>query len=105
MRSQAVPWIKRLLERLRVRRRRALHRLGPRSKLVLMKLGFDMRSYYEDVLHEPVPSHLMPLVERLPGAMRDVIDLRPPSEPEPRGTPAEHELSPVPKVNALPSRE
>ena len=50
--------------------------LGPRSRLVLMKLGFDLRSHYDDVLNEPVPDQLKPLVECLPGdAGRDVIDL------------------------------
>ena len=51
--------------------------LGARSKLVLMKLGFDLRSHYEDVLQEPVPDPLKPLIERLPADDgRDVIDVK-----------------------------
>ena len=61
---------------LQRRRDQRLLALGPQSKLVLMKLGFDLRSHYDDVLQEPVPDQLKPLIERLPGdTARDVIDL------------------------------
>lgn len=45
--------------------------MGARSPLVLMKLGFDLRSYYERLMEEPVPEHLRILLERLPTAPHD----------------------------------
>ena len=51
--------------------------LGPRSSLLLAKLGFDMRPDYEAVLQEPLPQDLWNAVQQLRGAHdRDVIDLR-----------------------------
>ena len=41
--------------------------MGARSLLVLMKLGFDLRSYYEHLMDEPEPDHLKGLIEQLPG--------------------------------------
>jgi hypothetical protein len=40
--------------------------MGARSLLVLMKLGFDLRSCYEHLLEEPEPEHLKSLIARLP---------------------------------------
>ena len=34
-------------------------RMGFRSLFVLMKLGFDMRNYYGEVLDEPLPDELI----------------------------------------------
>jgi hypothetical protein len=31
----------------------------------MMKLGFDLRSYYEDVMTDPLPEDLQCLIERL----------------------------------------
>jgi hypothetical protein len=33
--------------------------LGFRSVLVLMKLGFEMRKHYDEVLNEPIPDELI----------------------------------------------
>jgi hypothetical protein len=40
-------------------------KLGFRSSLVLAKLGFDLRSQYEDLLSEPLPDDLGRLVNQL----------------------------------------
>ena len=48
-------WWKRLLQRPEVKRHVGLLKLGPRSRLVLAKLGFDMRASYDDLLKEPLP--------------------------------------------------
>ena len=39
--------------------------MGPRSALVLAKLGFDLRDHYEDLLSEPLPEELDRLLNRL----------------------------------------
>jgi hypothetical protein len=39
--------------------------MGARSPLVLMKLGFDLRNYYEDLVSDPLPEDLQCLIERL----------------------------------------
>jgi hypothetical protein len=39
--------------------------MGARSPLVMMKLGFDLRSYYEDVIADPLPEDLQCLIEQL----------------------------------------
>jgi len=49
--------------------------LGVRPKLLLAKFGFEMRSDYDHLLQEPLPVEFQPLIEQLPGANRDVIDL------------------------------
>ena len=33
--------------------------MGFRSPFVLMKLGFDMREHYDELLNEPIPDELM----------------------------------------------
>jgi hypothetical protein len=38
--------------------------MGARSRLVLDKLGFDMRTHYQAVLSDPPPDHLQRLVDR-----------------------------------------
>ena len=53
--------------------------MGPRSLLVLMKLGHELRSDYEHLMHDPVPEHLRPLIERLPTRWHDIIDLKAPT--------------------------
>ena len=40
--------------------------MGPKSLLVLMKLGFDLRSYYEEMMDEPFPEHIESLVDQIP---------------------------------------
>ena len=42
-------------------------KLGCRSMLVLLKLGFDMRPYYDDVLNAPLPPALQTLSDELAG--------------------------------------
>jgi hypothetical protein len=49
---------------------------GVRSKLVLAKLGFDMRDAYDDVLTEPLPKSIRKRVERLPGP-HAMVDSKP----------------------------
>lgn len=49
---------------------------GVKSKLVLAKLGFDMRGAYDEVLTEPLPRSIRKRVERLPGP-HDMVDTRP----------------------------
>ena len=49
--------------------------MGARSRLVLEKLGFDLRACYEDLLAEPVPNELRTLVYRLAGSPPEVIEL------------------------------
>jgi CO dehydrogenase/acetyl-CoA synthase delta subunit len=43
--------------------------MGARSRLVLEKLGFDLREHYEEVLSAPAPDHLRALIERLAAEM------------------------------------
>ena len=40
-------------------------KMGPRSALVLAKLGFDLRNQYEDLLSEPLPDELSRLLYQL----------------------------------------
>src|SRR4051794_14086604 len=42
--------------------------LGPQPMLVLASLGFVMRSFYDHVVQEPLPSELQSLVQQLPDA-------------------------------------
>ena len=49
--------------------------MGARSKLVLMKLGFDMRADYDALLDEPIPNEMRSLIYRLAGSPPDVIEL------------------------------
>lgn len=42
-------------------------KLGCRSLLVMMKLGFDMRAHYDHVLVDPLPEHLQILADRIEG--------------------------------------
>jgi hypothetical protein len=39
--------------------------MGFRSLFVLMKLGFDMREHYSEVLDEPLPDELIGSVQAL----------------------------------------
>jgi hypothetical protein len=39
--------------------------MGARSRLVLTKLGLGLRTYAEEVLSEPEPDKLKPLMDRL----------------------------------------
>jgi hypothetical protein len=39
--------------------------MGARSPWVMMKLGFDLRSCYEDVITDPLPEDLQCLIARL----------------------------------------
>lgn len=57
---------------------------GVKSRLVLEKLGFDLRRCYEDALQEPVPPAMSALLARLPGAEGHVIELE-----DARGRPAQ----------------
>ena len=50
--------------------------MGARSKLVLLKLGFDMRGHYEALLSEPIPSKMRSLILRMAGSLSDVIESR-----------------------------
>ena len=43
--------------------------IGARSRLVLEKLGFDLRANYETLLSGPPPDHLRQLVERVAAEM------------------------------------
>lgn len=56
-------------------------RLGFRSKLVLMKLGFDLRPIYDDLLDAPISGRLRELSDRLLGyaEWRDAPERREPS--------------------------
>jgi hypothetical protein len=67
-------WWNRLLQGRRIKPRTALLKLGPRSRLVLAKLGFDMRASYDDLLKGPLPDEHTSLLKQLPG-QHDVIDL------------------------------
>ena len=49
--------------------------MGARSKLVLLKLGFDMRADYETLLSEPLPNEMRSLIYRMAGSPPDVIEL------------------------------
>lgn len=49
--------------------------MGARSKLVLMKLGFDMRADYDALVNEPIPNELRSLIYRMAGSPPDVIEL------------------------------
>ena len=49
--------------------------MGARSKLVLMKLGFDMRADYDALLDDPIPNEMRSLIYRLAGSPPEVIEL------------------------------
>lgn len=49
--------------------------MGPRSRYVLEKLGYDLRSYYEGLLSEPVPNEMRRLIYRLAGSPPDAMGL------------------------------
>jgi len=49
--------------------------MGARSKLVLMKLGFDMRADYDALLDEPIPNEMRSLIYRLAGSPPEVFEL------------------------------
>lgn len=49
--------------------------MGARSKLVLLKLGFDMRAHYEPLFSEPTPNETRSLIYRMAGSPPDVIQL------------------------------
>jgi hypothetical protein len=53
--------------------------LGFRSKLVLAKLGFDLRGYYEDLLHDPLPDELRQRLNAVGAQERQSGDLITPS--------------------------
>lgn len=42
-------------------------KLGCRSLLVLMKLGYDLRAYYEGMIDEELPTELKELSDKLIG--------------------------------------
>jgi Anti-sigma factor NepR len=48
--------------------------MGVRSRLVLEKLGHDLRSYYEELLSAPLPAHLLEVLERAPARMPNIAD-------------------------------
>ena len=50
--------------------------MGGRSRLVLTKLGFGLRTYNEEVLSEPEPDKLKPLMDRLRPNREGVSELR-----------------------------
>jgi hypothetical protein len=50
--------------------------MGTRSRLVLTKLGFGLRTYNEEVLSEPEPDKLKPLMDRLRPNLESVSELR-----------------------------
>jgi hypothetical protein len=49
--------------------------MGARSKLVLLKLGYDMRAGYDALLDEPIPSEMRSLIYRMAGSPPDIIEL------------------------------
>ena len=69
--------------------------MGPRSRLVLAKLGADLRALYDDVLDATLPRDLRKRVERLP-VLRDVIDVRTvrPASPADAAPPAKGQRPP-----------
>ena len=40
--------------------------MGVRSRLVLDKLGYDLRSYYDELLSRPLPPELLALLDAPP---------------------------------------
>jgi hypothetical protein len=50
-------------------------RMGVQSRLVLAKLGCDMRATYDIVLSAALPRSIRKRLDRLPG-LHDVIDVR-----------------------------
>ena len=55
-------------------------RMGARSLFVLMKLGNDLRSYYQHLMDDPLPENLQPFIERLPSRGHDIIDVSAPAD-------------------------
>jgi hypothetical protein len=50
--------------------------MGARSRLVLTKVGFGLRTYSEEVLSEPEPDKLKALMDRLRPNRESVSELR-----------------------------
>jgi hypothetical protein len=44
-----------------------MQEMGVCSRLVLAKLGFDLRKHYHHLMSAPPPEQLQSLIERLPG--------------------------------------
>lgn len=63
----------------------AEHDHGGIPRLVLEKIGFDLRPKLEPTLQEPLPSHLQKLADEVDGYVewRDVGPGAAPAEPEP----------------------
>ena len=57
--------------------------MGARSKLVLMKLGYDLRRVFDDTLRAAVPRSIAKRLDRLPGS-RDVEKPAEPANAKPR---------------------
>ena len=56
--------------------------LGCQSRLVLEKLGFDLRPYLDETLRAPLPERLQKLADEL-GGYAEWRDIGPPPEPAP----------------------
>ena len=54
--------------------------MGAQSLFVLMKLGNDLRSYYQHLMDDPLPENLQPFIERLPSRGHDIIDVSAPED-------------------------
>src|SRR5215213_3585315 len=50
-------------------------RLGVRSRTVLAKLGFDLRGYYEDLIHDPLPDEFRESLNAVSAQERQTGDL------------------------------
>ena len=57
--------------------------MGARSKLVLMKLGYDLRRVFDDTFRATVPRSIAKRLDRLPGS-RDVEKPAEPANARPR---------------------
>ena len=60
--------------------------LGFRSRLVLEKLGFDLRPYLDETLRAPLPARLQRLADEL-GGYAEWRDIGPPAQPAPAAAP------------------
>jgi hypothetical protein len=49
----------------------AASKMGFRDKLVLCKLGFDLRGYYDRLIDEPLPHVFEPTIKSLEAAAAD----------------------------------
>jgi len=54
-------------------------RLGVRSRTVLAKLGFDLRGYYEDLIHDRLPDEFRESLNAVSAQERQTGDLITPS--------------------------